>query len=319
MVKRFRFVLGRRAVIVFLALMVAVVAFLQVPLMDQSLAEYLPLGNHAEVTIPTQSTVEDRFRVEPSKEGLLLSTGNGGTWTQVTGSATPVARSGHAMATTPSGMVLFGGLSVSYLNDTWRFDAIAMSWSSVSTSTQPSIRYQHAMAATPSGVLLFGGYSKNGTATCFNDTWLFNTTSNTWGRLTFTASIPPARRAHAMAATPSGVLLFGGGASDSTNLNDTWFFDFSTSSWAQLLTSPTPPARRAHAMAATPSGVLLFGGIEGSSTDCADTWLFDNATRRWSEVTGLTFTPTKREFQAMTAMSSGVLLFGGWGGSGSPT
>jgi N-acetylneuraminic acid mutarotase len=312
MVKGFRFVLGRRVFIVFLALMVAVVVFLQVPVMDQSLAVYFPLGDHVEMTIPTQLTVAHRLSIVPSKEGLLLSTGHGGTWTQVTGSATPAARAGHAIATTPSGLVLFGGLGNSYLNDTWRFDAIAMSWFSVSTSTKPSIRYQHAMADTPSGVLLFGGYRGSDTATYFNDTWLFNTTSNTWGRLTFTASSPSARRAHAMVATPSGVLLFGGGASNSMNLNDTWFFDFSTCSWTQLLTSPTPLARRAHAMAATPSGVLLFGG-NGNSGLLNDTWLFDNATQSWSMLTSMTSSPAKREYQALTAMSSGVLLFGGIG------
>ena len=314
MVKEFRFVLGRRAVIVFLALMVAVVAFLQVPLMDQSLAEYLPLGNHAEVTIPTQSTVEDRFRVEPSKEGLLLSTGSRGIWTHPTiTSSTPTARFYHAMAETPSGVLLFGGTLNGTItcSDTWLFNTATNTWGKITGSpSTPTARYNHAMAATPSGVLLFGGWGPSGR---LNDTWLFNTATSTWGQITGSSSTPTARYNHAMAATPSGdVLLFGGFGSG--YLSDTWLFNTSAKSWSRISSSPsTPTTRYGHAMAATPSGVLLFGGW-GPSGRLNDTWLFNTATSTWGQITGSSSTPTARYNHAMAATPSGdVLLFGGYG------
>ena len=111
------------------------------------------------------------------------------------------------------------------------------------------------MAATPSGdVLLFGGLNYSGTTR--NDTWLFNTATNSWGLLTGSPSTPPARYRHAMATTPEGVLLFGGyDGSSPTYFNDTWRFNTATNSWGQITGSPsTPPARYGHAMAATPSG-----------------------------------------------------------------
>ena len=153
-----------------------------------------------------------------------LQAGSGDTWSQVSTSPTPTARWGHAMATTPEGVLLFGGSDgTSQLNDTWRFNTATNSWGQITGSpSTPPARYGHAMAATPSGnVLLFGGEDSSGTL--LDDTWLFNTATNTWGQITGSPSTPPARCAHAMAATTSGdVLLFGGWDGSGNSLNDTW-------------------------------------------------------------------------------------------------
>ena len=186
-------------------------------------------------------------------------------------------------------------------------------WSLLTGSpSTPPARAFHAMATTPLGdMLLFGGY--NGISTFFNDTWLFDTSTNSWSRVS-TSPTPSARNGLAMANTPSGVLLFGG-YNGSGYLNDTWLFNTTTNSWSLLTgSSSTPSARHGPAMATTPSGnVLLFGG-KGSGF-CNDTWLFNTATNSWSEV----FTspaPPDRYGHAMAATPSGVLLFGGSGSSG---
>ena len=127
------------------------------------------------------------------------------------------------MATTPSGVLLFGGAGTTILKDTWLFNTATNSWSQITDSSASSARYSHAMATTPSGVLLFGGY--NG-STLFNDTWLFNIATNNWSQVS-TSPTPPARLSHAMATTPSGVLLFGGLGSP-YYLNDTWLFNAAT-------------------------------------------------------------------------------------------
>jgi N-acetylneuraminic acid mutarotase len=240
------------------------------------------------------------------------------TWGQISISSPPPARYDHAMAVTPSGdVLLFGGFGNSGpLNDTWLFDTSTNSWRQLTfTTSTPPVRFRHAMAATQSGdVLLFGG-QVDSSGSYLNDTWLFDTSTNTWTQLTFTTPTPSARSEHAMAATLSGdVLLFGGWHSG--NLNDTWRFNTATNSWSQVSTSPIPPARCNHAMATTPSGnVLLFGG-HGTSGGYPlnDTWLFDTATNSWSQVS-TSPTPPVREWHAMAATPVGVLLFGGLGDS----
>lgn len=62
-------------------------------------------------------------------------------WTEVTGGAAPSARAAGAMAAQNGGIVLFGGStgeddSVSYLQDTWRFDG--SKWASVPAAGPPA-------------------------------------------------------------------------------------------------------------------------------------------------------------------------------------
>jgi len=216
------------------------------------------------------------------------------------------------MATTPSGVLLFGGTNGSfYLNDTWLFNDTTNSWSQVSTSLTPPARRGHAMAATPSGdVLLFGGLGNS--LNLFNDTWLFDTTTNSWSQVS-TSLTPPARAQHAMAAISSGVLLFGGfDEFDSSNfLSDTWLFNTATNSWSQVSASSAPSGRHQTSMVTTPQGALLFGGFDGTGF-LNDTWLFNASSKTWSLLSTAS-APSARASHAMaTTPSGGVLLFGGF-------
>ena len=330
----FQFILGRRALIIFLALLVATGAFIGMPAIARTLAGSSPPGSQEVSAASTDSasteglpaaTGEGEALLEPSGHSPLLQGGSEYGWTKtntaLTGTDTPSARQFHAMAATPSGVLLFGGTPTSgaFFNDTWFFNTATNTWGELKitdTITAPSARYGHAMAATPSGVLLFGGTDGR----FRNDTWLFNTTSGAWGLLNTGSASPPPRMYHAMAATPSGVLLFGGwgGSGTPTYFADTWLFTYGgtgTGTWTNVTpTAPvstnTPSARQGHAMAATPSGAILFGGTPTSGT-CNDTWLFNTANRTWDELTTLTTSPSARDFHAMAATLSGVLLFGG--------
>ncbi|MEI6510049.1 MAG: kelch repeat-containing protein [bacterium] len=231
--KEFRFILGRRALIVFLALLVATGAFLRVPAAIQTLAESPLLGSQEVSTTSADASAGEAPIFDPSRPSPLLQGWSGDTWTLVPTTiespSSPSARNFHAMVATPSGALLFGGLFSSLRNDTWLFNTSTNTWSLLNTgSDSPSARYRHAMATTPSGVLLFGGVNSSST---FGDTWLFNTATGTWSQL-FPTTTPSARVAHAMAATPSGVLLFGG-ESNNIKLGDTWFHS---------QTTPPPPA-----------------------------------------------------------------------------
>jgi hypothetical protein len=170
---------------------------------------------------------------------------DGTSWTQVSVSSPPPARSHAAMATVGSEVVLFGGYDANgALSDTWTFDGSR--WTQVSVSSPPPARYSAGMATLGHEVVLFGG---NVGGTLLNDTWTFDGTS--WTQVP--VSSPPSGRDYAMKATLGNrVVLFGGtvNAGHSGDLNDTWTFD--GTSWTQVSVSSPPPAREAAAMATLP-------------------------------------------------------------------
>lgn len=176
----------------------------------------------------------------------------------------------------------------------------------------PADRYFHAMVydSAQQRVLLFGGYTNPGPV---GDTW--QRSGGAWAQLASTLS-PPARMRHAM-AYDSGrgrAVLFGGLSSGSTGLlADTWEFDGSTNSWAQVLPATSPPYREGHAMAydAARQRIVLFGGWNGSSA-LADTWEWTGS--GWVAKFTLTY-PSARTSSALAydAARQRVVLFGGDG------
>ena len=100
---------------------------------------------------------------------------------------------------------------------------------------------------------------------------------NSWAQVTPTGTLPPSRSGTALAYDPvnSKLLMFGGRASPSTSLNDTWLWD--GSSWTQLFPSGAlPSARYGHSMATdTIRNVVVMTGD-------TDTWEWDGA--EWTKV-----------------------------------
>jgi hypothetical protein len=100
------------------------------------------------------------------------------------------------------------------------------------------------------------------------------------------ASGPSARASLAMAYdSDRGKVVLFGGASDGTELGDTWEWD--GAAWTSVCTGPcatgAPPARSGHAMAYDPvhRRAVIFGG-EGAGALLDDTWTWDGAA--WARV-----------------------------------
>ncbi len=182
---------------------------------------------------------------------------DGSSWTSVTTASSPSGRSGHAMATLGSTVVLFGGADTNGLqSDTWTFDGTT--WTPVSTANSPPSRRDGAMATLGSKVYLFGGYNyvtdDAGTphVVPLGDTWSFD--GATWNQITITVA-PSARYDHAMAQLNGQIILFGG-ENTTTNIapslasysNETWAFD--GSHWTLLSPSNSPAVRSGHTLAA---------------------------------------------------------------------
>jgi len=114
---------------------------------------------------------------------------NTDTWKQMSPAKSPPARHYSSMAYDPTShrTVLFGGAPGGQklekpLCDTWAYDLAKNTWTQLSPAASPSARGWHAMAfdAAIGKIVLFGGGADRGHFQ--NDTWLFDSSSNTWSR-----------------------------------------------------------------------------------------------------------------------------------------
>ena len=197
---------------------------------------------------------------------------DGEVWTQLADSG-PSPRFSHAMAfdTVRNTTVLFGGISSvnpegvpSVLQDTWEFDGNV--WTQQEDAGPPG-RGSHAMAfdVFSGRVVLFGGNPAR------NDTWAWD--GKTWVQIAEFG--PPGRENAAVAALPTGLVLFGGAASG-IPFGDTW--EFAGKLWIQKQ-DIGPKARFGHALAfdSLRNMVVLFGGAAGDQGNVpsgflGDTW-----------------------------------------------
>lgn len=145
-------------------------------------------------------------------------------------------------------------------------------------------------------------------------------TSDEWSQIT--PSLKPSKRInHTIAAVGYSnkylVLLFGG--FDGNLDNETWIYDFGTSSWANKNPSGmVPSARHNHGLAGfgdpVSGNALLFGGNDSSLND--ETWVYVVQTNTWVKQNPLT-KPSARSGHAMDSFDNlnEILLFGGNDGS----
>jgi Galactose oxidase, central domain len=149
----------------------------------------------------------------------------GSDWTQLFPAAVPFARSGAAVATTPTidQVVLFGGLADVNPNNTWTYNSTT--WTLQSPVNQPLLVYAASAAFDPNinAVILFGGGSGGVDQ---NTTWQWFVSGGFWNwALVATTQSPPPREGAGMAYLPAlGRLIVFGGQESETPLNDTWQF-----------------------------------------------------------------------------------------------
>jgi hypothetical protein len=263
------------------------------------------------------------------------------TWSQLSPSANPSARSGAAMAFDPASgqLILFGGNgSAGDLSDTWTWNGTT--WSQLSPSANPSARSGAALAFDPASgqLILFGGSGSSN----LNDTWDWN--GSTWSQIddagspgctTSCPTSPPTLEGAGLTYDPESAQLVLFGGYDGTNDdNGTWTWNGST--WSQVDDSgsvgctsacPTsPPGRQSGALAYDPANaqLVLFGGVNGSGSTLDDTWTWSGTL--WFQVddsgsagctTSCPSSPPARE-EAGTDFDPAIgllVVFGGYDGT----
>jgi hypothetical protein len=227
--------------------------------------------------------------------GLNWNTHNGdtwlydssdGKWSQLTLANSPSPRSGMGMASIYGydKVLLFGGLSAwnNFFNGTYIFDFSDNTWHNITVpGVTPSNRAYMNMASIygTDKVLLFGGMA--GWNVYDDETWVYDYSDNTWTEFS-PGSKPSQRMSHAIASiyNDDKVLLHGGQGSWNGNYrSDTWVFDYSDSTWTEIVPRDTTktPSTRGKVTAAMVDGrdaTILYGGMSGWSSYFSDTWKF---------------------------------------------
>jgi hypothetical protein len=208
--------------------------------------------------------------------------------------------------------VLFGGDgSTGILGDTWEFDGAQ--WVQVTTATRPSARTQSAMAyhETEGVAYLFGGTTTGGSNGWRSDLWAYDGTS--WTQISRPGA-PSARMRHSMTydRDRGAVLVFSGEASPLTG--NLWAFD--GTSWTLLPATGTPGAIEAGGMTWDDrrGTAVCFGGqlnhvaLTDRTHDHDAGWVLRSPA----------LSPSARQHAPLVYLAelTGVLVFGGWDGTG---
>ena len=136
-------------------------------------------------------------------------------------------------------------------------------------------RTAQVMANDGTFVMVYGGAGSSSLAGVFQDTWLFNTSTNVW-TLASPATTPYGRyNAEGANLTGGGVVMFGGEIVGQI-LNETWQWNGSTWSQVSVPNGTGPAGRIGHCLVNGSTKVLLFGG-RGNNSQFNDTWIYTSA------------------------------------------
>ena len=258
--------------------------------------------------------------------------GSSGVWSWIDTSSTsdtPEDRVGPTMVhlpatpTEPATMLLFGGKTGIYEDDTWSWDHSTRRWTRVVTSQRPRGRLDHSMVYFPptDEVVAFGGEidfnEASGNAVYDNDTWVFDRT--TWALTRPSRAEPGGRNGMVLTSMPNrtDLLLFSGEErfQSPDKLLDAWLF---TGRVWQPLPTPSVSARSGAADAVSNDRVFVFGGEGEGNVLRSDLVAFNPVSNDWMTIAPTTPAgPTPRMDSGMVFVPSGssapgkLIVFGG--------
>ena len=228
-----------------------------------------------------------------------------------------------------SRMLVFAGVDSLFRNDVHELTlGPAPAWNLLAPGgvSLPDVRDTHELVYDPvrDRMLVFAGAKMFGATTIlFNDVWGMSLgPSPTWTQLTPTGTKPAARHGHNTIYDPvRDRLIVFGGRDVIGRRNDVWQLSLSgTPAWLQLTPSGTPPTPRSDATAIydpVRDRMIVFGGFDGMPTWKGDVWELTFSPLAWNQITVLGG-PTARSRHAAIydPVNDGMVVFGGWDGTG---
>ncbi len=249
------------------------------------------------------------------------------TWTAISATNAPSARSRHSAIWTGTRMIIWGGSAraggaLNAKNDGAIYDPATNTWTPMSSQGAPSAREDHTAVWTGSRMIVFGGSIANigncvGLGSCFTgDGASFDPNTNTWTPIS-TTNAPLARGMHSAVWTGSRMVVWGGGGLHPSfglsSLNSGGIYDPATDTWNATATAGAPAGRVGHASVWTGTRLIIFSGQDFYvGTYFADTFAFDPVTNIWTTLSSAG-APAARVFSAAVWTGSQMLVHGGMG------
>ena len=234
----------------------------------------------------------------------------------------PPARTSAAMVYDPAmgATLLYGGNTYNTLfGDTWAFSK-EKGWTQLTPAVSPPPLEGASLAFDPTTetVVLFGG-----SLTHIGQSGIYSNQTWTWDGVTWTQQFPPVSPPARNWNAPNGmvfdsllgkVVLFGGGAIQVPNLNDTWEWDGASKTWTEKFPAHSPSPRTATlAYDENAKQVVLFGG-NTAGVAYGDTWTYNGLD--WVQHQPMTSPPTRTDNAlAFDPKLKRVVMFGGLAGS----
>jgi WD40 repeat protein len=179
-------------------------------------------------------------------------------------------------------VVMFGGAQWGRTNegfhvglaDTWIFDPATATWTEVTPAVSPPPRVRHVMVYDTASdrIVVFGGSDHNISGETLNDTWAYDTETNTWTEMHPAASPPPRAGAYGWYDPVADRTFVFGGSADWSGWpplpwmalggEELWAYDLDIDSWTLYRTDPNP-AYRFGGTAVFDAGTgeaIIFGG-----------------------------------------------------------
>ena len=235
--------------------------------------------------------------LDPSGGSVEIETGgetwaydyNTNTWENMEPTETPLGLLGPGMAYDAGSdrMIVFGGLDAESfvpLNDTWAYDFDSNSWTKMEPEDHPRGQNFCAMDYDESldRVILFDNSG---------NTWSYDYGTDTWEELKeYVPAEGPSPRIYSdMVYDPRSerMILFGGVRPDSEYPHaDTWAYDCSSNTWAEMAPDTYPSERGWHAAvySTKEDRVVLFGGGPSREEFTDETWVYDPGANTWTNV-----------------------------------
>jgi len=162
----------------------------------------------------------------------------------------------------------------------WNTMAV-LDWTVLDPNNPAALCSAHAINALPDGtMMLFAGNDEAQQPT--NEYQKYS--NNNWTEPVSPPNPPPARKGHASWVSGNKVYYHGGKGANQQTLNDLWYYDIDTDSWAQeQVTGSKPSPREGHLANKLADGtVIITGGKDCEGTPFKEAWLFNPSTKAFS-------------------------------------
>lgn len=187
------------------------------------------------------------------------------TWSVVeTKGDIPSPRSGHSAVVSSDKMYIHGGywfehvMSPEYYNDIYVFDFKTSTWTKLETVEHFTCRKQHICELVENRIFIYGGITYKDTS--LNDLIIHNLEDNTISKQLNVYGYIPTSRYAASSATYGNKIIFYGGSSNTSYMNDIYVLDTDTLKWTLCWTPYELPRRKNHTMFIDGNSIFIYGG-----------------------------------------------------------